>query len=164
VAYGERGERVVTSFGRGAIPLLRYRTGDLVCRVPASRCGCGRGFDLYEGGILGRVDDMKIVRGTNVYPRAIEAIVREFPEVDEFQTRITHEGIRDEITLRVELKPDWPVDQWSALSDSLHRRLSQAHEGLNFRIERAAVGELPRFELKAKRTVDLREAPVGAVQ
>ena len=85
VAYGERGERVVTSFGRGAIPLLRYRTGDLVCRVPASRCSCGRGFDIYEGGILGRVDDMKIVRGTNVYPRAIEAIVREFPEVDEFQ-------------------------------------------------------------------------------
>ena len=65
------------------------------------------GFDLYEGGILGRVDDMKIVRGTNVYPRAIEAIVREFPEVDEFQTVIAHEGIRDEITLRVEMKPDW---------------------------------------------------------
>jgi phenylacetate-CoA ligase len=163
VPYGSRGERVVTSFGRGAIPLLRYRTGDMVCRVPASRCACGRGFDIYEGGILGRVDDMKIVRGTNVYPRAIEAIVREFPEVDEFQTRITHEGIRDEITLRVELKPDWPVDQWSALSDSLHRRLSQAHEGLNFRIERADAGELPRFELKAKRTVDLRESPVGTV-
>jgi phenylacetate-CoA ligase len=164
VPYGSRGERVVTSFGRGTIPLIRYRTGDLVCRVPASTCSCGRGFDVYEGGILGRVDDMKIVRGTNVYPRAIEAIVREFPEVDEFQTRITHEGIRDEITLRVELKPEWPVDQWSALSDTLHRRLALAHEGLNFRIERAETGELPRFELKAKRTVDLRETPVGAAQ
>ena len=112
VPYGSRGERVVTSFGRGAIPLLRYRTGDLVCRVPASRCSCGRGFDLYEGGILGRVDDMKIVRGTNVYPRAIEAIVREFPEVDEFQTVITHEGIRDEITLRVECKPEYGPERW----------------------------------------------------
>ena len=69
---------------------------------------CGRGFDIYEGGILGRVDDMKVIRGTNVYPRAIEAIVREFPEVDEFQTVISHEGIRDEITLRMEMKPDWP--------------------------------------------------------
>ena len=49
---------------------------------------------------------MKIIRGTNVYPRAIEAIVREFPEVDEFQILITREGVRDEITLRVELKPD----------------------------------------------------------
>jgi phenylacetate-CoA ligase len=163
VAYGERGERVVTSFGRGAIPLLRYETGDLVCRVPASRCSCGRGFDIYEGGILGRVDDMKTVRGTNVYSRAVEAIVREFPEVDEFQIRITTEGIRDEITLRVELKPDWPADQWEALSGTLHRRLAEAHEGLNFRVERAGAGELPRFELKAKRTVDARERPAHAV-
>jgi phenylacetate-CoA ligase len=161
VAYGERGERVVTSFGRGAIPLLRYRTGDLVCRVPASHCTCGRGFDLYDGGILGRVDDMKIVRGTNVYPRAIEAIVREFPEVDEFQTVITRTGIRDEITLRVECSQGWGPDQWDALSGDLRRRLALAHEGLTFRVERAGTGELPRFELKAKRTVDHRDAPLG---
>jgi phenylacetate-CoA ligase len=161
--YGENGERVVTSFGRGAIPLLRYRTSDLVCKVPAKRCTCGRGFDIYEGGILGRVDDMKIVRGTNVYPRAIEAIVREFPEVDEFQTVITHEGTRDEITLRIECKPDWPADQWDALADALHRRLALAHEGLNFRIDRTGEGELPRFELKAKRTVDQRETLTHAV-
>ena len=162
VGYGERGERVVTSFGRGSIPLLRYRTGDLVCKVPASACDCGRGFDIYEGGILGRVDDMRIIRGTNVYPRAIEAIVREYPEVDEFQTVITREGVRDEITLRIELKPDWREDQWDGLSESLHKRLASAHEGLNFRIERAGTGELPRFELKAKRTVDKRDAPIGA--
>ena len=162
VGYGVRGERVVTSFGRGAIPLLRYRTGDLVCKVPAATCDCGRGFDIYEGGILGRVDDMKIIRGTNVYPRAIEAIVREFPEVDEFQTVITREGVRDEITLRVELKPDWDVTRWGPLHEDLHKRLAVAHEGLNFRIERAGEGELPRFELKAKRTVDTRDAPIGA--
>ena len=162
VQYGERGERVVTSFGRGAIPLIRYRTGDLVCKVPASRCTCGRGFDIYEGGILGRVDDMKIIRGTNVYPRAIEAIVREFSEVDEFQTVITREGVRDEIALRVELKPDWADDNWDGLSEDLRKRLADAHEGLNFRVERAGAGELPRFELKAKRTVDKRDAPIGA--
>jgi phenylacetate-CoA ligase len=163
VAFGERGERVVTSFGRGSTPLLRYRTGDLVCRVPASTCTCGRGFDIYEGGILGRVDDMKVIRGTNVYPRAIEAIVREYPEVQEFQTVITHEGIRDEIKLRLEMKPDWSLDEWGQLSDALHRRLGHAHEGLNFQIERAAEGELPRFELKAKRMIDLREMPVASV-
>ncbi len=162
VQYGHRGERVVTSFGRGAIPLIRYRTGDLVCKVPASTCECGRGFDIYEGGILGRVDDMKIVRGTNVYPRAIEAIVREFREVDEFQTVITREGIRDEITLRVEMKPGFSQDGWEALSDDLHRRLALAHEGLNFRVELADAGALPRFELKAKRTVDQRDQPIGA--
>jgi phenylacetate-CoA ligase len=162
VAYGERGERVVTSFGRGSTPLLRYRTGDLVCRIPAARCACGRGFDIYEGGILGRVDDMKIIRGTNVYPRAIEAIVREFAAVDEFQTVITREGVRDEITLRVELKSDLDLDRWEGLAETLHNRLALAHEGLNFRIERAGTGELPRFELKAQRTVDKRDAPIGA--
>jgi phenylacetate-CoA ligase len=166
---------VVTSFGRGALPLIRYRTGDLVCRVPASTCACGRGFDLYEGGIQGRVDDMKLVRGTNVYPRAIEAIVREVPEIDEFQVVITHEGIRDEITLRVEMKSGWNAEAWPELADSLHRRLAHAHEGLNFRVQQAGQGELPRFELKAKRTLDLRDqsgaagapagvmAPAGAV-
>ena len=162
VAYGERGERVVTSFGRGALPLIRYRSGDLVVRVPASVCSCGRGFDIYEGGIQGRVDDMKLVRGTNVYPRAIEAIVREFSSVNEFQTVISREGIRDEITLRVELKPG--SGEWETVADQLHRQLAQAHEGLNFRVERAAEGELPRFELKAKRTVNQRDAPIGAAK
>jgi phenylacetate-CoA ligase len=118
-------------------------------------------YDIYEGGILGRVDDMKIIRGTNVYPRAIEAIVREYSEVDEFQTVITREGVRDEITLRIELKTDVSAD-WDGLSQTLHKRLAQAHEGLNFRIERAGSGELPRFELKAKRTIDKRDAPIGA--
>jgi phenylacetate-CoA ligase len=162
VGYGERGERVVTSFGRGAIPLVRYRTGDLVCRVPAATCSCGRVYDVYEGGILGRVDDMKIIRGTNVYPRAIEGIVREFPLVDEFQTVITREGVRDEITLRVELKPEAEDEHWDGLAETLHNKLALAHEGLNFRIERAGEGDLPRFELKAKRTIDLRDAPIGA--
>jgi phenylacetate-CoA ligase len=161
VPYGERGERVVTSFGRGAVPLIRYRTGDLVCRVPASRCSCGRGFDIYEGGILGRVDDMKLVRGTNVYPRAIEAIVREHATVDEFQTVITREGIRDEITLRIELSEASP-EPWDTVAERLHNQLASAHEGLNFRLERAGAGELPRFELKAKRTIDLRDQPIGA--
>jgi phenylacetate-CoA ligase len=161
VPYGERGERVVTSFGRGAIPLIRYRTGDLVCRVPASACSCGRTFDIYEGGILGRVDDMKLVRGTNVYPRAIEAIVREHAAVDEFQTVITREGLRDEITLRVELSDASP-DDWETVCERLRGRLAHEHEGLNFRVERAGAGELPRFELKAKRTIDLRDQPIGA--
>jgi phenylacetate-CoA ligase len=59
------------------------------------------------------------------------------------------------------MKPDWGDDGWNSLSDDLHKRLSHAHEGLNFRVQRAAAGELPRFELKAKRTVDLRDSPVG---
>lgn len=162
VGYGEQGERVVTSFGRGTLPLLRYRTADLVKKVPASTCTCGRTFDLYEGGILGRVDDMKLVRGTNVYPRAVEAIVREFPEIEEFQLLLTREGIRDEITLRVEVAEQIGESDWPTMADRLGKELAAAHEGLRFNVERAGAGELPRFELKARRTVDKRDQPIGA--
>ena len=156
-AYGERGERVVTSFGRGFIPLIRYRTKDLVVKVPHSTCSCGRTGDIYEGGILGRVDDMKLIRGTNVYPRAVEAILREYPEVEEFQIVLTRvDNIRDEITAQVELRPGYPDADWAALQTRLGTDLADNHEGLRFNVERAAEGELPRFELKAKRLQDLR--------
>jgi phenylacetate-CoA ligase len=155
VGYGELGERVVTSFGRGFIPVIRYRTRDLVIRVPSSTCSCGRTFDLYEGGILGRVDDMKLVRGTNVYPRAVEAIVREHEEIDEFQIHLyTDEGIRDEIEILVEI-PDPSADNDRILAE-LGKALADAHEGLRFGVKKAEDGSLPRFELKAKRVNDER--------
>lgn len=156
VDYGQRGERVVTSFGRGFIPLIRYRTKDLVVKVPHTRCGCGRTGDIYEGGILGRVDDMKLIRGTNVYPRAVEALVREHAAVEEFQIVITREhDVQDEITVKIELKPD-QQHAWSELGPRLGKDLAAAHEGLRFNLVLAAAGELPRFELKAKRLQDLR--------
>ncbi|HWC31526.1 MAG TPA: AMP-binding protein [Actinomycetota bacterium] len=155
VAYGELGERVVTSFGRAFLPVVRYRTRDFVVRVPASECSCGRSFDVYQGGIRGRVDDMKLVRGTNVYPRAVEAIIREFKEIDEFQIHLyTDEGIRDEIEVLVEI-PDEGADAASIL-DRLSRELAETHEGLRFGVKQVENGTLPRFELKAKRLVDDR--------
>jgi phenylacetate-CoA ligase len=155
VPYGERAERVVTSFGRGFIPLIRYRTSDLVVRMPHTACRCGRTGDLYQGGIQGRWDDMKLVRGTNVYPRAVESIVRECSAVDEFQILLTRDGVRDEITVLVELK-EGREDHWPELYQRLYRELREAHEGLRFGVERAPAHSLPRFELKAKRLVDKR--------
>jgi phenylacetate-CoA ligase len=153
--YGEMGERVVTSFGRGFIPVLRYRTRDFVVKVPASNCTCGRTFDIYDGGIRGRVDDMKLVRGTNVYPRAVEAIIREHGEIDEFQIHLyTTGGIRDEIEILVEI-PDPGVDA-AGLVDRLGSELAEAHEGLRFGVKQVENESLPRFELKAKRLLDER--------
>ena len=160
VAYGEPGERVVTSFGRGFIPVIRYRTRDLVLKIPADNCSCGRTFDVYEGGIRGRVDDMKLVRGTNVYPRAVEAIVREYDSIDEFQIHLyTAEGIRDEIEVLVEI-PDPGSDNDQIVSE-LQTSLSEAHEGLRFLVKQVANESLPRFELKAKRVLDEREVAGG---
>jgi phenylacetate-CoA ligase len=155
IPYGEMGERVVTSFGRGFIPVIRYRTRDFVVKIPHDRCDCGRTFDIYEGGIRGRVDDMKLVRGTNVYPRAVEAIVRDHAEIDEFQIHLfTQEAIRDEIEVLVEI-PDRSVDATRLLTQ-LQKELAGAHEGLRFGVKQAEHGSLPRFELKAKRVLDER--------
>ena len=79
----EEGELVLSNLGRAGSPLLRYLTGDRV-RVAGGPCACGRTFLRLAGGILGRVDDMLIVRGVNVFPSALEGIVRRFPAVDEF--------------------------------------------------------------------------------
>ena len=160
VGYGERGERVVTSFGRGFIPVIRYRTRDFVVKVPGSKCSCGRSFDIYDGGIRGRVDDMKLVRGTNVYPRAVEAIVREYEAIDEFQIHLfTAEGIRDEIEVLVEI-PDASVDA-DSLCRKVGKALAEAHEGLRFGVKQVENESLPRFELKAKRVLDEREVVGG---
>jgi phenylacetate-CoA ligase len=154
VPHGEQGERVVTSFGRGFFPLIRYRTRDFVVRVPGSNCTCGRTWDIYDGGIRGRVDDMKLVRGTNVYPRAIEEIVREYREVDEFQIHLyTAEGIRDEIEVLVELPG---AQEKEKLIRDLAVKLAEAHEGLRIGVKEVEEGSLPRFELKAKRLKDDR--------
>jgi len=156
VGYGEEGERIVTSFGRGFIPLLRYRTGDLVMKMPWQKCSCGRTFDWYEGGIRGRTDDMKLIRGTNVYPRAVEAIVREYEEIDEFQILVWRkDNVQDEITVKIEVKPDVDAEVGELLP-RLGRDLAAAHEGLRFNVEAVAYGTLPRFELKAKRLKDER--------
>jgi phenylacetate-CoA ligase len=155
VPYGDKSERVVTSFGRGLMPLLRYRTKDMVVKIPHTACSCGRTGDIYEGGIQGRWDDMKLIRGTNVYPRAVESIVREYDAIDEFQILITRDGVQDEIAVCCELKPD-REGEWAPLQKRLERDLSDAHEGLRFAVTRADTGTLPRFELKARRLVDKR--------
>ena len=156
VGYGELGERVVTSFGRGFIPVVRYRSKDMVMKVPASTCTCGRTWDLYDGGIRGRWDDMKLIRGTNVYPRAVESIVREYEAIEEFQIYIWRkDDIQDEITVKVEIKPDHD-SAWPGLQRTMSKDLATAHEGLRFNVERVEHGTLPRFELKAKRLVDAR--------
>jgi phenylacetate-CoA ligase len=156
VGYNELGERVVTSFGRGFIPVIRYRTKDMVMKVPSSTCTCGRTWDLYDGGIRGRWDDMKLIRGTNVYPGAVEAIVREYTAIDEFQIYIWRkDDLQDEITINLEIKPGFEAE-WPELGEQLAKDLASAHEGLRFNIQRMDHGYLPRFELKARRLVDAR--------
>ena len=142
------GELVVTNLGRFGCPVIRYRTGDLV-RLVGNR---------LVGGIVGRADDMLHVRGNNVYPTAVEAIVRRFPEVAEF--RLVVEEIGAMADLRVELEP-----HPGAAGDLAGRVQRAIRAGLLFRVEVETVpaGSLPRFELKGRRLVrNRRENPPAA--
>jgi len=146
VREGEVGELVLTNLGRWGSPAIRYRTGDLV-RHGGYSCPCGRAFLHLPGGIIGRADDMLIVRGVNVYPSALANVLHRFPQVAEYRIIVTRQGEMDEIALQVECPPEIAA----MLQDELHVALS-----LRFPVEVVPPGTLPRFELKAKRVEDLR--------
>ncbi|OGQ51358.1 MAG: phenylacetate--CoA ligase [Deltaproteobacteria bacterium RIFCSPLOWO2_02_56_12] len=147
VQEGERGELVITNLGRIGSPLIRYRTGDLV--QPSYRpCVCGRSFMLFQGGVLGRIDDMIIVRGVNVFPSAIESVMREFAEVEEFRVEISQRGALSELKLILEPRADYGSSK--GLEEKVMGRFRQSI-GLRPQVEMVAPGSLPRFELKAKR-------------
>ena len=92
VPPGTAGELVLTNLGRLGSPLMRYRTGDLVC-VDPQPCPCGRRWLRLDGGILGRMDDMIVLRGNNVYPSALQAILHRFPEVAEYRVEVDRTGV-----------------------------------------------------------------------
>lgn len=142
VAEGQYGELVLTTLNRTACPLLRYRTGDWVKKRRIN------GRLSLEGGVLGRVDEMVVVRGVNLYPSAVESVVRQFAEVAEFQVVQHKVDAMDEIEVRVELHPGTP--------DSLQRRIEdRLRDTFAMRVSVRLATGLPRFEFKAKRWVKL---------
>lgn len=149
-----RGELVITTLGRVGSPVIRYRTGDLV-EVDSQPCSCGRQLLRLKRGILARVDDMLTIRGNNVFPTAIEAILREFSEVIEFRLSTVTRQAMTELQIEIETTIGIPntneeIDQW----DELMIRIQNAiHNRLHFRPEilLAEPRSLPRFELKGRR-------------
>lgn len=151
VPPGELGELIITNLGRWGQPVIRYRTGDL---VKAARRPCSSGYQLLrlEGGILGRVDDMVTIRGNNVFPSSLDAILREFSEVVEY--RIIVETKRAMPHLRIEIEPVPEIAGNGDSKEQLISRISHSiKDRLNFQAEviPVAVAALPRFELKGRR-------------
>jgi phenylacetate-CoA ligase len=146
-AAGETGELVLTTLDRIGSPLLRYRTGDLVKARASGVCPCGRQELAFQGGILGRTDDMVVVRGVNVYPSLIEEIVRAHPEVTEYRVRFERSSAMVEMSLEFEARPESSA---SGLQTCLEQSLQAA---LNLRVPARPLppGSLPRFEMKAQR-------------
>jgi len=142
-AKGEVGELVLTNLGRWGSPLIRYRTGDLVKPIWTEQ-----GDMAMEGGILGRADDMVVVRSVNVFPSAVEEVMRSHAEVAEYRVEVVKHRAMNELRMQVEFVPGCEVAQKLVLQ--IEREL---HAALSLRvpIEIVPVHALPRFEMKAKR-------------
>jgi phenylacetate-CoA ligase len=139
VPLGEVGELVLTTLGRTACPLLRYRTGDLVRRAVDAP-----GFALKEG-IIGRADDMVVVRGVNLYPAAFDAAVQLVPDIDEYRVEISRRNALIEVEVQIESPDD---DAAKKLEHALTSAFS-----LRIPVTRVAAHTLPRFEMKARRWI-----------
>lgn len=150
VRPGGSGELVLTTLDRTGSPLLRYCTGDIVKPRSRSVCSCGRQELALEGGILGRSDDMVVIRGVNVYPGLVEDIVRGFPEVTEYRVQLDCRAAMPELSVEVELN-----GAGNAAAGLPARLEASLHETLQLRVPVCVVssGSLPRFEMKAQRWI-----------
>lgn len=144
---GQLAELVLTSLGRFGSPIIRYRTGDVV--RPRFQSTESNRFVLLEGGVLGRTDDMLIVRGVNVFPSSVEQILRAFPEIVEYRVTVHRQNSMDLLSVEVEDR----LQQPDRVARELHLRL-----GLKVDVRCVPLGSLPRFEGKGKRFIDQREA------
>ncbi|MBM3801234.1 MAG: phenylacetate--CoA ligase [Acidimicrobiia bacterium] len=147
---GQTGELVLTNLGRWGSPALRYRTSDLVKQAGPGRCSCGSYEMALHGGILGRTDDMVSVRGVNLYPAAVDEIVRNCPDVGEY--RVLVEKRRELAEVAIEVEPGAECRDSSGLAEQVKRRLGTAFT-LRIPVSVVPAGSLPRFEMKAKRWV-----------
>ncbi|RLI79733.1 phenylacetate--CoA ligase [Archaeoglobales archaeon] len=158
VSEGEKGELVLTPLTKEALPLIRYKTGD-VTFVMDDECSCGRTHPKIHR-ILGRADDMIVVRGINVFPSQIEHVLMQIPEVgDHFQVLITRNGSLDEITVKVEMRDEaftGELSDFKRIQSKVQRELYK-ELGLRTNVELVERGTIERFVLKAKRVVDLRD-------
>jgi phenylacetate-CoA ligase len=150
VPRGATGELVLTNLGRTGSPLLRYRTGDLVQAVTEDGCACGSSDLAFNGGILGRTDDMLVVRGVNVYPSAMDDVLRSHGGVAEYRVHVHNGHAMAQLRIEVEPAPDQASDPQFG-----HRLEMALVQAFSLRIPVVVVpgGNLPRFEMKANRWV-----------
>lgn len=155
---GEKGELVITCLGKEALPLVRYRTGDLT-RLFYEPCKCGRTTVRMEN-LSGRADDMLVIRGVNVFPTQIEEVLLQIPEIGpHYEIVVERKNRLDVMTISVELVDHRLLDSYSKLSELEQRIVKElkAQLGLATRIKLVAPYSLQRFEGKAKRVTDLRK-------
>jgi len=153
---GERGELVVTPLVKEAMPLLRYRTGDITMFMEDG-CLCGRAKKITR--FTGRSDDMLVIRGINVFPSQIEHVLLQIPEVgNQFMVYVDRINHLDEMTIDVEINREYFSGELADLSRIQKKVVKQLRDTLELRttVKLVEPGTLPRFEGKAKRVIDRR--------
>ncbi len=153
-ADGEIAENIISSYTYTGQPLLNYRSHDLVRRV--SNCSCGVTWAKLDGVVLGRTDYMITVRGTNVYPTAVENLLGETAGVSPyFQLVLDRVEENDKMTVEFEPDKSLPESEWDGLATTIQERI---HQALHVRLETKAMApeSLPRYDLKTKRIIDNR--------
>ena len=156
VAEGGQGELVITTLTKEALPMIRYRTRDIT-RVSTERCACGRSH-LRIRRITGRNDDMLIIRGVNVYPSQIEAVLVGMPEIaPHYQLVIERKGSLDEVSVEVEAAQDLPqnAEDYARVASAAQHRI-KSMIGISTGVLVKKPGEIPRSQGKAVRVRDLR--------
>lgn len=154
---GEEGELVLTNLFREGSPLIRFRTNDRVRFLPYTTCSCGRPTDCVEAGTVARYDDMMKIRAQNVWPEAIDSLVFNHPEIEEYQGRVhVDERGREQVDVRVEFKKGALAEEsrgplLKALSDELRRGV-----GISMNLSEAPADSLERFVFKTRRWTDDR--------
>lgn len=154
---GERGELVVTPLAKEAMPLIRYRTGDVTLQFE-DNCLCKRGKRLAR--ITGRSDDMLVIRGINVFPSQIEHVLLQIPEVgNQFMVYVDRINHLDELTIEVEIDKSYFSGELQDLAKLQKKVIKELRDVLELRttVKLVEPGSLPRFEGKAKRVIDRRE-------
>jgi phenylacetate-CoA ligase len=151
---GQAGELVITTLTKQALPMLRYRTRDIT-RLATDTCACGRTHARILR-IAGRSDDMLIVRGVNVYPSQIEAVLVGRPGIaPHYQLVVEREGHLDRVTIEVEVQPGVdPATHHAIARDVVHHVKSLV--GITTTVVVKSAGEIPRSQGKAVRVRDLR--------
>jgi phenylacetate-CoA ligase len=150
---GEAGELVITTLTKEALPMVRYRTRDIT-RLSDEPCACGRSHVRILR-VTGRNDDMLIIRGVNVFPSQVEAVMVGFPGLaPHYQIVLTREGALDAMTVEVEQAPDFKGDRQRKAEEVTHHIKSLI--GVTCKVVVKAPGEVPRSQGKAVRVVDQR--------
>ena len=156
-APGETGELVITTLTKEAFPVIRFRTRDLTRLMP-DPCSCGRKL-IRMSRVMGRTDDMLIIRGVNVFPSQIEAVLCDIEGTEpHYQIIVERKGALDEVTVLVEVSETTFFDEMkkqSELVDLIRRRLS-LELGISVDVKLVEQKTLERFEGKAKRVIDRR--------